>query len=81
MARLPLIVILFFSTAAVCQINNMTIDASKCIAPGEYNTVLEAIETDETSCMNIAGTNVEAQEGCGCASFVKQINNFASACW
>lgn len=73
--------VLFFSTVAISQIFNLTIDSSTCIAPGEYNAVYDAIAADETSCVQIAGNNVEAQQGCGCASFVKQINNFASACW
>lgn len=81
MIVLLLTCILLLSTTAVSQIFNLTIDATTCIAPGDYTTVYDAIAADETACMNIAGNNVEAQQGCGCASFVKQINNFASACW
>jgi hypothetical protein len=81
MLVLPFTCILLFSSTAVSQIFNLTIDATTCVAPGDYNTVYAAIVADEASCMAIAGLSVLAQQGCGCASFVKQINNFASACW
>jgi hypothetical protein len=55
------------------------IDASKCVAPGDYTSCPELAATTEQQCIS-ESTTEEGKNGCGCGGFIAQMNCFAESC-